>query len=86
MEIEQYFNTNGVGALGVTEPQSGSSNSYFVGFALAAALILWMRRRQDEDDDTLFVKQNNRSWADLIRDPLNRRRNDHDDNDFDEII
>ena len=56
MEIEEYFNSNGVGALGVSEPQSGSSNSYYVGFALAAALILWMRRKQDEDDDTLFIK------------------------------
>ena len=83
MEIENYFNSNGV--LGVSEPQPGSSNSYFVGFALVAALVVWMRRRQDEDDDTLFVKQNNRSWADVIRDPLNRKR-DHDDNDFDELI
>ena len=56
MEIEEYFNSNGVGALGVSEPQSGSSNSYYVGFALAAALIQWMRRKQDEDDDTLFIK------------------------------
>ena len=88
--IEEYFNANGV--LGVPDVTAtttgGSNNSYYVGFALVAALIMWLKRRKEEDDDdTLFIKQNSdRSWANFIRDPLNRQRRDNDNDDFDEII
>jgi hypothetical protein len=81
--IEDYFNNNGVGV-----PATSSYNGYYVGFALAAALILWLKRRnENDDDDAFFIKQNKKNtWGDFIRDPLNRRRKDNDDNDFDEII
>lgn len=82
--IEDYFNSNGV--VGVTPP-ANSNNTYFVGFALCAAIILWLKRRNQDEDDSMFIKLNNKnSWNDFIRDPLNRRRRDNDDNDFDEII
>ena len=56
MRIEEYFNANGVGAIGTIETPAASNNTYYVGFALAAALILWLKRRNEDDDDTLFIK------------------------------
>jgi len=56
--IEDYFNNaNAAPAIEDNSNNSNNSNnSIYVGFALCAAIILWLKRRTHDDDDSMFIK------------------------------